>query len=159
MIVLLLHLIRRRRRRMEEERINHLKQDQGNLPNLPIIIKYSAIGTRKYSGRGNLIDGKSISSESNGLIMQPVEGHLRCSQAKGSNVEERLVHERMKMGVFDGAFGGVGDEEVVVGEGVVVTSSSLEMLTNSYLGGIKVNLIFLERFEEEAFVEFMVDFG
>nr|GEY36853.1 ribonuclease H-like domain-containing protein [Tanacetum cinerariifolium] len=31
---------------------------------------------------------------------------------------------------------GVGDEEVVVGEGVVVTSSSLEMLTNSYLGGI-----------------------
>ncbi|GKE68639.1 hypothetical protein Tco_1526711 [Tanacetum coccineum] len=33
--------------------------------------------------------------------------------------------------VLDGAFGGVGDEEVVVGEGVVVTSSSLEMLTNS----------------------------
>nr|GEX83649.1 copia-like retrotransposon [Tanacetum cinerariifolium] len=30
----------------------------------------------------------------------------------------------------------VGDEEVVVGEGVVVTSSSLEMLTNSCLGGI-----------------------
>ncbi|GKF40131.1 hypothetical protein Tco_0120192, partial [Tanacetum coccineum] len=31
--------------------------------------------------------------------------------------------------VFDGAFGGVGDEEVVVGEGVVVISSSLDMLT------------------------------
>ncbi|GJS46517.1 hypothetical protein Tco_0596638 [Tanacetum coccineum] len=46
--------------------------------------------------------------------------------------------------VFDGAFGGVGDEEVVVGEGVVVTSSSLEMLTNNCLGGIMVNLIFLE---------------
>ncbi|GJR47758.1 hypothetical protein Tco_1315861 [Tanacetum coccineum] len=61
--------------------------------------------------------------------------------------------------VFDGAFGGVGDEEVVVGEGIVVTSSSLEMLTNSCLGGIMVNLIFLEGFEEEAFVEFMVDFG
>ncbi|GKC16903.1 hypothetical protein Tco_1013685, partial [Tanacetum coccineum] len=38
--------------------------------------------------------------------------------------------------VFDGAFGGVRDEEVVVGEGVVVTSSSLDMLLNSCLGGI-----------------------
>nr|GEX34540.1 hypothetical protein [Tanacetum cinerariifolium] len=58
---------------------------------------------------------------------------------------------------FDGAFGGVGDEEVFVGEGVVVTSSSLEMLTNSYLGGIMVSLIFLEGLEEEAFEEFMVE--
>ncbi|GKC42408.1 hypothetical protein Tco_1060130 [Tanacetum coccineum] len=58
--------------------------------------------------------------------------------------------------VFDGAFGGVGDEELVVGEGIVVTSSSLEMLTNSCLGWIMVNLIFLEGFEEEALVEFMV---
>nr|GEY24202.1 hypothetical protein [Tanacetum cinerariifolium] len=52
--------------------------------------------------------------------------------------------------VCDGAFGGVGDEEVVVGKGVVVTSSSLEMLTNSCLGGIMVSLIFLEGLEEEA---------
>ncbi|GKF13701.1 hypothetical protein Tco_0055163 [Tanacetum coccineum] len=65
----------------------------------------------------------------------------------------------IKDGVFDGAFGGVRVEEVVVGEGVVVTSSSLEMLTNSCLGRIMVNLIFLERFEEEALVEFMVEFG
>ncbi|GJZ59222.1 hypothetical protein Tco_0615038 [Tanacetum coccineum] len=41
-------------------------------------------------------------------------------------------------GVLDGAFGGVGDEEVVEGEGVVVTSSSLEMLTNSFLGRIMI---------------------
>ncbi|GKB30485.1 hypothetical protein Tco_0869886 [Tanacetum coccineum] len=60
-------------------------------------------------------------------------------------------------GVLDGAFGGVGDEEVVVGEGVVVTSSSLEMLTNSCLGRIMVSLIFLEGLEEEALVEFMVE--
>ncbi|GKE23789.1 hypothetical protein Tco_1435301 [Tanacetum coccineum] len=59
--------------------------------------------------------------------------------------------------VFDGAFRGVGDEEVVVGEGVVVTSSSLEMLTNSYLGGIMVSLIFLEGLEKEALVEFMIE--
>nr|GEU42519.1 hypothetical protein [Tanacetum cinerariifolium] len=52
---------------------------------------------------------------------------------------------------------GVGDEEVDVGEGVVVTSSSLEMLTNSCLGGIMVSLIFLQGLEEEALVEFMVE--
>ncbi|GJW21907.1 hypothetical protein Tco_0032529 [Tanacetum coccineum] len=52
--------------------------------------------------------------------------------------------------IFDGAFGGVADEEVIVGEGVVVISSSPEMLTNSCLGGIMVSLIFLEGLEEEA---------
>ncbi|GJT04078.1 hypothetical protein Tco_0838540 [Tanacetum coccineum] len=62
-------------------------------------------------------------------------------------VEQRVQKLRR---VFDGAFGGVGDEEVVVGEGVVVTSSSLEMLTNNCLGGIMVSLIFLEGLEEEA---------
>ncbi|GJV96267.1 hypothetical protein Tco_1547844 [Tanacetum coccineum] len=56
------------------------------------------------------------------------------------------------------ALGGVGNEKVVVREGVVVTSSSLEMLTNSCLGGIMVSLIFLEGLEEEeALVEFMVE--
>ncbi|GJT92184.1 hypothetical protein Tco_1081029 [Tanacetum coccineum] len=69
----------------------------------------------------------------------------------------KIFSERKKDGVFDDAFGGVGDEEVVVGEGVVVTSSSLEMLTNSCLGGIMVILIFLEGFEEEALVEFTVE--
>nr|GEX72576.1 hypothetical protein [Tanacetum cinerariifolium] len=59
--------------------------------------------------------------------------------------------------VFDGAFGGVRDEEVVVGESVVVTSSSLEMLTNSCPVGIMVSLIFLEGFVEEALEELMVN--
>ncbi|GJY49773.1 hypothetical protein Tco_0439729 [Tanacetum coccineum] len=53
-------------------------------------------------------------------------------------------------GVFDGAFGGDGEEDVVMGEGVVVTSSSLEMLTKSCLGGMMVSLIFMEGLEEEA---------
>nr|GEY72568.1 retrovirus-related Pol polyprotein from transposon TNT 1-94 [Tanacetum cinerariifolium] len=52
---------------------------------------------------------------------------------------------------------GVGDEEVVIGEGVVVISSSLDMLKNSCLGGIMVSLIFLEGLDEEALVEFMVE--
>ncbi|GJU28682.1 hypothetical protein Tco_1167303, partial [Tanacetum coccineum] len=59
--------------------------------------------------------------------------------------------------ILDGAFGRVGDEEVVVGEGVVVTSLSLDMLTNSCLGGIMVSLVFLEGLKEEALVEFMVE--
>nr|GEV81470.1 hypothetical protein [Tanacetum cinerariifolium] len=53
-------------------------------------------------------------------------------------------------GFFDGAFGKEGEKDVVMGEHVVVTSSSLEMLTNSCLGGIMVSLIFLEGLEEEA---------
>ncbi|GKC34347.1 hypothetical protein Tco_1046731, partial [Tanacetum coccineum] len=79
-------------------------------------------------------------------------------------VEERLAHLRMEV-KFEvliekkKIFGELEMKKVVVGEGVVVISSSLEMLTNSCLGGIMVSLIFLEGFEEEAFVEFMVDFG
>ncbi|GJS01333.1 hypothetical protein Tco_0317841 [Tanacetum coccineum] len=53
-------------------------------------------------------------------------------------------------GVFDSAFGGDGEEDVVMGEGVVVSSSSLKMLTNSCLGGMMVSLIFLEGLKEEA---------
>ncbi|GKB25359.1 hypothetical protein Tco_1167516 [Tanacetum coccineum] len=64
----------------------------------------------------------------------------------------------MRMGVvFDGAFGGVRDEDVVIEEGVVVVSSSLDMLTNNYLGGIRVSLIFLKGLDEEALVEFIVE--
>nr|GEU77490.1 zinc finger Ran-binding domain-containing protein 2-like [Tanacetum cinerariifolium] len=53
-------------------------------------------------------------------------------------------------GFFDDAFSREGESDVVMGEGVVVTSSSLEMLTNSCLGRIMVSLIFLEELEEEA---------
>nr|GEY50430.1 hypothetical protein [Tanacetum cinerariifolium] len=61
------------------------------------------------------------------------------------NVEEvSLVNE-----VFYGAFGGDGEEEVILGEGVVGKSSSLEMLTKSYLGGMLVSGI-LKGLEEEA---------
>ncbi|GKA49785.1 hypothetical protein Tco_0742858 [Tanacetum coccineum] len=83
---------------------------------------------------------------------------------KGSKVEERLAHLRMEV-KFEvliekkKIFGELEMKKVVVGEGVVVISSTLETLTNSCLRGIMVSLIFLEGFEEEAFVEFMVDFG
>ncbi|GJZ29834.1 hypothetical protein Tco_0574481 [Tanacetum coccineum] len=76
----------------------------------------------------------------------------------GKDEKKRLDHLKQDLMdvVFDGAFGGVGDEEVVVGESVVVISSSLDMLINSCLGGIMVSLIFLEGLDKEAFMEFMV---
>ena len=58
-------------------------------------------------------------------------------------------------GVFDGAFGGDGDEDFVIGKGVVGSSSPLERSTKSCLGGIMVSLTFLEGFEVEACVEAM----
>ncbi|GJR54603.1 hypothetical protein Tco_1405124 [Tanacetum coccineum] len=58
-------------------------------------------------------------------------------------------------GVFDGAFGGDGDEDFIMGEGVVVSSSSLVKSTKSFLGRMMVSLIFLEGLEEEAWVEAM----
>ncbi|GJW17469.1 retrovirus-related pol polyprotein from transposon TNT 1-94 [Tanacetum coccineum] len=58
-------------------------------------------------------------------------------------------------GVFDGTFGGDGEEDLVMGESVVVSSSLLDMFTKSCLGGMMVSLIFLEGLEEEAWVESM----
>ncbi|GJX82694.1 putative reverse transcriptase domain-containing protein [Tanacetum coccineum] len=58
-------------------------------------------------------------------------------------------------GVFYGAFGQDGEEDFVMGEGVVLSSSLLNRSTKSYLGGITVSLIFLERLEEEACVDVM----
>ncbi|GJY28439.1 ribonuclease H-like domain-containing protein [Tanacetum coccineum] len=58
-------------------------------------------------------------------------------------------------GVFDGAFGGDGDEDFIMGEGVVVSSSSLVKSTKSFLGRMMVSLIFLEGLEEKAWVEAM----
>ncbi|GKA59531.1 hypothetical protein Tco_0758844 [Tanacetum coccineum] len=59
------------------------------------------------------------------------------------------------MEFFYGAIGGDGDEDFVMGEGVVVSSSSLDRSTKSCLGEIMVSLIFLERLEEEACVDAM----
>ncbi|GJT94253.1 polypyrimidine tract-binding protein homolog 3 [Tanacetum coccineum] len=58
-------------------------------------------------------------------------------------------------GVFDGAFGGDGDEDFVIEEGVVVSSSSPVKSIKSFLGGMMVSLIFLEGLEEESCMEAM----
>ncbi|GJS53383.1 hypothetical protein Tco_0626745 [Tanacetum coccineum] len=57
--------------------------------------------------------------------------------------------------VFDGAFGGDGEEDFVMGEGVVVSSFSLERSIKTCLGGIMISLIFLEGLKEEACVDAM----
>ncbi|GJX95537.1 hypothetical protein Tco_0351335, partial [Tanacetum coccineum] len=56
-------------------------------------------------------------------------------------------------GVFEGAFGVNGDEDFVMGKGMVVLSSLIVKSTKSCLGGMMVTLIFLERLDEEAWVE------
>ncbi|GKG55681.1 hypothetical protein Tco_0574575, partial [Tanacetum coccineum] len=58
-------------------------------------------------------------------------------------------------GDFDGAFGGYGEENFVMREGVVVSSSSLDRSTKSCLGRMMVSLIFLEGLEKEACVDAM----
>ncbi|GJX84913.1 hypothetical protein Tco_0335687 [Tanacetum coccineum] len=58
-------------------------------------------------------------------------------------------------GVFDDAFGEEGDEDFVIGEGVVVSSSLLVRSIKSCLGGMMVSFIFFEGLEGEASVEAM----
>ncbi|GKE07841.1 hypothetical protein Tco_1411392, partial [Tanacetum coccineum] len=58
--------------------------------------------------------------------------------------------------VLDGAFEGVGEEEVVVGDGVERFSLSLVRSTNSCFGGMIVSLIFLNPWEEDACVSMEV---
>nr|GEU76260.1 putative reverse transcriptase domain-containing protein [Tanacetum cinerariifolium] len=57
--------------------------------------------------------------------------------------------------VFDGSFGGDGEEDFVMREGVVVSSPLLDWSTKSCLGRIMVSLIFLDGLEEEACVDAM----
>ncbi|GJS29420.1 retrovirus-related pol polyprotein from transposon TNT 1-94 [Tanacetum coccineum] len=69
----------------------------GNLYTLVIVDDYS----RVYGGGGKWVVKAEVEVV---VVMVKVdlrdfqeEGHPRCSQAKGSKVEERLVHERMKV--------------------------------------------------------------
>ncbi|GJZ61725.1 hypothetical protein Tco_0617862 [Tanacetum coccineum] len=77
----------------------------------------------------------------------------------------RNIHDIIKKGIGwlmrgciirgKSAFGRDGEEDFVMGEGVVVSSSSLERSIKSCFGGIMVSLIFLEGLEEEACVDVM----
>ncbi|GJY72195.1 hypothetical protein Tco_0475898 [Tanacetum coccineum] len=64
---------------------------------------------------------------------------------KGLTDEEEVVPKvediSLVDGVFDGAFSRDEEKDVVIGEGVVVESLSLEILTKSCLGKMMVSLI------------------
>ncbi|GJT02380.1 hypothetical protein Tco_0823549 [Tanacetum coccineum] len=76
-------------------------------------------------------DQYAVSIETQYAIFKILElGVIVLEEEVVPNVKEVSLVD----GVFDGAFGGDGEEEVVIGEGVVVTSSSLEMLKKSCLG-------------------------
>ncbi|GJZ93663.1 hypothetical protein Tco_0665866, partial [Tanacetum coccineum] len=77
----------------------------------------------------------------------------KCFDSNEEEVVPKVDDVCLVDGVFDGAFGGDGDEDFVMGEGVVVSSSSLDRPTKSCLGGIMVSLIFLEGLEEEVCVD------
>ncbi|GKD58188.1 hypothetical protein Tco_1295697 [Tanacetum coccineum] len=77
------------------------------------------------------------------------------SGLKSQMVEEMVDDVSLVDGDFDGAFGGDREEDFVMGEGAVVSSSLLDMFTKSCLGRMMFSLIFLEGLEEEAWVESM----
>ncbi|GJX74200.1 hypothetical protein Tco_0312795 [Tanacetum coccineum] len=70
-------------------------------------------------------------------------------------VKEKVDDVSLVNRVFDGSFGGDEEEDFVMGEGVVVSSSSLVRSTKSYLGEMMMSLIFLEGLDDEAWVEAM----
>ncbi|GJW84592.1 hypothetical protein Tco_0157737 [Tanacetum coccineum] len=73
-----------------------------------------------------------------------------CFDSNEEEVVPKVDDVSLVDGDFDGAFGGEGEEYVVMGEGVVVTSLLLEILTYSCLGEIMVSFIFFEGLKEEA---------
>ncbi|GJW29842.1 putative reverse transcriptase domain-containing protein [Tanacetum coccineum] len=127
----------REERRDEKKRLDHLKQDQTML-----VIKRFRETKKVFRERK-----KSEKIHAKRKYDFGVELGLRA-------VEEEVVPKvddvSLVDGVFDGEFGGDGEKDVVMGEGVVVSSSSLEMLTKSCLDEMMVSLIFLEGLEEEA---------
>nr|GEW67668.1 hypothetical protein [Tanacetum cinerariifolium] len=100
---------------------------------------------------------KKEKSEKRGRVPTEMELELEHTQQGSSyKVSKYLLLFDIEDSVMDPVTR-VGDEEVVVGEGVIVTSSSLEMLTNSCQGGFMVSLIFLEGLEKATLVKFMVE--
>ncbi|GKB25523.1 hypothetical protein Tco_0864924 [Tanacetum coccineum] len=92
---------------------------------------------------------RRIGNWSNALSCE-VLAPIHCFDSNEEEVVPKVDDVSLVDGVFDGAFGEDGEEYFVMGEGVVVSSSSLYMFTKICLGGMMVSLIFLEGLEEEA---------
>ncbi|GKB15922.1 hypothetical protein Tco_0849845 [Tanacetum coccineum] len=109
------------------------------------------VAARPIMGPLGVIGDKErvISKEGEGVSLE-VGGEDLGFNSNEEEVVPKVDYVSLVDRVFDSAFGGDGEEDVVMGEGVVVTSSSLEMLTKSFLSGMMVSLIFLQGLEEEA---------
>ncbi|GKD78443.1 hypothetical protein Tco_1341064 [Tanacetum coccineum] len=71
-----------------------------------------------------------------------------------------LDGKKLVDGVLEDAFGGKCDEDFVVGEGVLVSSSSLVKYTKScvqggFLGGMIASFSFFDGFDEKAWMDAM----
>ncbi|GJU41014.1 hypothetical protein Tco_1193971 [Tanacetum coccineum] len=100
-------------------------------------------GASKVSSRKGLVGcGESVWFE---------EGGKDCGfYSNEDKVVPKVDDVSLVDGVFDGAFGGDGDDDFVMGKGVVVSSSSFVRSTNSFLGGMIVILALLEGFDDKA---------
>ncbi|GJX38071.1 hypothetical protein Tco_0251374 [Tanacetum coccineum] len=89
------------------------------------------------------------------------QGVTECDQ-EGDFVTRKMVNlgkdnfgVELGLKFLDSAFSRDEEEDFLMGEGVVMSSSSLEMLTKICLGGMMISLIFLEGLEDEALVQAM----
>nr|GEV09470.1 hypothetical protein [Tanacetum cinerariifolium] len=105
-------------------------------------------GTSKMSSRYGLVGcGKGVLYEEKGVDYD--------FDLNDEEVVAKLDDVSLVDGVFEGAFGGDGYEDFVMGESVAVSSSSLVKSTKSFFSGMMVILILLEILEEDAWVEAM----
>ncbi|GJX40424.1 mutator type transposase [Tanacetum coccineum] len=105
-------------------------------------------------GASMILSRKGLDGGGEGVSFE--EGGEDCGfDSNEDEVVPKVNDASLVDGVFEGAFGGDGDEDFVIGEGVVVSSSSLVKSTKSFLSGMMVSLIFLERLKEVAWVEAM----
>ncbi|GJT87027.1 hypothetical protein Tco_1068744 [Tanacetum coccineum] len=89
------------------------------------------------------------------LVVMEVKGFEKVLMIEVLILVPKVDDVSLVDGVLNDAFGGDGEEDFVMGEGVVMSSLSLDMSINSCLGGMIVSLIFLEGLKEEAWVESM----
>ncbi|GJW26219.1 hypothetical protein Tco_0040030 [Tanacetum coccineum] len=123
---------------------------------------YSIVETRR--GEGMFKDEEEKVRGSSGVVVMEVRVTQSSDQEDGedcgfdANKEEvmpKVDDVSLVDGVFDVAFGGDRDEDFVIGEGLVVSSSLLVKSTNSFLSRMIVSLIFLKGLKEEAWGEAM----
>ncbi|GJU07423.1 retrotransposon protein, putative, ty1-copia subclass [Tanacetum coccineum] len=93
----------------------------------------------------------------NVTMLQDVKSWLGGEECGFDSNENQVVPKvddvSLVDGVFNGAFGGDGDEDFAIGEGVVASSYSWVRSINSFIGGMMDSLILLEGLDDEAWVE------